>query len=175
MAVLGIAIGMLVFFVGLSAIFSSPPPSAKDSGNTKYASIAAKQMLAAVIEPGIPPADILDSLVLPKEVASLGIIHTGGGGPGNFDAAIKLQSAQSQGWLYAFARDELSRRGWKVFSHGGISGKRVEVLARRTGGDGFTWQVGIDVSPTKFVTNGDATVRQSTQFMLRLYQLGSGA
>ena len=174
MVVLAVAVGTIVLFGLVNILFSSSPPSSKDLKPQRFASVAAKPYLKDILLPGVPPKDIVEALRLPVGVKDLRELHTGAGA-GSFDGEVQMQAQQTQGWLYAFFRDQLGRRGWKVFSHSTISKNRVEVLARRAGGDGFMWQVGVDVSPSKFTPNADGTVSQSTSFTYRIYQLSGGA
>ena len=175
MVVLAVAVGTIALFGIVNILFSSSPPSSKDLKPQRFASVPAKPYLKDILQPGVPPKDIVEALRLPIDVHDVRELHTGGGGAGSFDGQVNIQAVQTQGWLYAFFRDQLGRRGWKVFSHSTISRNRVEVLARRAGGDGFLWQVGVDVSPSRFTPNADGTVSQSTSFTYRIYQLGGGA
>lgn len=173
--VLLVGVGTIVVFALINLIFSSPAPSSKDLEPQRFASVAAKPYLSTILQPGVPPKDIVEALRLPVGVQDPRELHTGGGGAGSFDGSVELRATQTQGWLYAFFRDQLNRRGWNAFSHGRVSKDRVEVLARRAGGDGFMWQVGVDVSPSIFTPKPDGSVEQSTTFTYRVYQLGGGA
>lgn len=174
MVVLAVAAGTIALFAIVNVIFSSDPPSSKDLKPQRFASVAAAPALASVLQPGIPPKDIVASLRFPVGASFERELRAGGSRGGSFDGYVEVKSNLTQGWLYAFFRDQLNRRGWEVFNQGSISRQRVEVLARRAGGDGFMWQLGVDISPSRFIPNADGTVTQSTTFTYRLFQLGGG-
>jgi hypothetical protein len=167
-----IAVGTLAFFMFVNVLGSgstAPPPS------PALSSFGSTEPLARTfngLEPDLaPPADILNSVVLPRSVRDEGLVPAVQN-PSSFDAEVLYQSSETQGWLVAFAKAQLVHEGWQVISTGSNSSTpgAFQVLARRVGSDGFYWDVGFIIHSTTFTSNGAGVPVQSTSFDVRLLQ-----
>ncbi len=167
---------MLAIFILINAFDSSPPtrtsvPPAlsKVSGLSVSASYPFDPYATAT---GEPPKDILRSVVFPTGIS----VPTGKPSPGeasSFDQTLIFTSPASSQSLYTFFHDQMKGRGWKIFSTGApVNARGVQMLAQRSGSDGWYWEQGVTVSPTVFSHGGTV---QSTKVTVRLYQASSGA
>jgi hypothetical protein len=69
-----------------------------------------------------------------------------------------------------FYRAELPAEGWKVISQGPPhDAPGFEFLGQMSGSDGYSWEIGVTVSPTEFPTGLASTATGVTPFTLRLF------
>lgn len=168
-----IAAGLLLLFgVGSALTGSSTPPKPSTSAGapvkgTTLRSEPASGRLHAIERPGTPPADVLQSLVLPAGTVTVSAEPWDG--ETQFNGEMAFRSSASQGAVVSFYRAELRAKGWSISSVGPARDQAgaTEVLAQRSSTDGWYWGVGVVVSPTTF-PNGATS--DSTHFTVDLFQ-----
>lgn len=171
--VLGIAV--LVFVGGAIALGLSPSTApvhiastVRTAPGSPLRAMPAAPELRPMVNGGQPPSDILAALALPAGTTSVtGSLqnHT----VALYDESLGFQVAASQANVIAFFRAELKADGWQqVSSSLRSNGPGIEVLGQHGAVDGNLWDVGIVVSPTKFVS-GSTSNTEYTPFTLELY------
>jgi hypothetical protein len=172
--VMGIAVFIVLLFGVTAAITGGAPTSSVHRGGalrvrgTTLLAIPAAPALGPIIEPGSPPANIVDSLTIPKTATVLTSTDNGDGAS-QYDKQMSFRVSASEQSVIAFYRSELTGSGWVLASDGPAYGQRaIEVLAKKGGADGWEWEAGAVISPTTF---SGSTSRESTQFVLRLFQI----
>lgn len=154
----GLAVVIVALFAIGSAIESNPHPAAKDVAKpgtvtvagVRVASVPAKPYLAPIISLGQPPADIVDSLSVPKGTISVSA-QTNKNNTDQYDRTVNLRWHGSEAQLFGFYRQSLRSLGWRLTSSGPVhAAPGLEVLAQQAGSDGWYWQVGVTVHPTTF-------------------------
>jgi hypothetical protein len=161
--VLIIAVGTVGFFAVLNAF---------DSTQTTTTTIPAivvgglpadpsTTVFTGFVEPGLPPADIATALVAPVTTRRVALVHTGGGGAGNYDRAVTLRVNASRPELLGFYRAQLDAQGWRQFSAGAGPHGGAQILFSKAGGDGWFWEAGV-------VANSSGAAR--TTYTYRLLQ-----
>jgi hypothetical protein len=174
--VVGLAVLLIGFgvFAGLATSGGhrappSPAPAAVN-GSTLLA-VPAAPGLAAIAQPGEPPANILDALRLPRGARAVSSsdfsTHAS-----QFDQQVEFVAASSQAEVISFYRAELPALGWHVFSTGRAPHHpgAIAVLGKLGGDDGWYWDVGVTVLPTTFPTTGGGAGTNATPFTIRLIQ-----
>ena len=154
--VLGLAVFLLIGGVVASAISSGSTPSFSirkvtlADGTTVALSPAAVR-LHAIVSNDEPPADIIGNLGIPTESVVTGVVnsdqHTA-----QFDRTVDLTSQLAQPQVVEAYRRMVTAVGWKVIYQGGAPQGPAgadEILATKGSADGFYWEVGIVVSPTR--------------------------
>ncbi len=179
LALIVLGLAMVVFvggIVGLALSSSSPsttaaPAPLRTAAGDPVPAVAAKPLLKPMLQPGQPPADVVQALALPQGSAAVPnslLDQT----ISNYDQQMTFSSPLSQGAVVAFFHNQLRSQGWSNFSQGPPAAAElapagsVEVLAQHPGSDGYYWEVGVVVLPTRF-TSGSAT--GTTHFELRLF------
>jgi len=174
--VLGLAVGILVLFGIGSVLWGSGTGTGPRQAapvkvrGTSLVAVPAAPFLAPIVEPGSPPANIIDTLSVPRgTVAGVSIDHSANAG--QYDQEMRLRVEASEEAVITFYRVELPALGWHISSVGPPTAQPgTEVLAEKSGDDGWQWEVGAVISPTTFA--GSAT--GSTPFALRLFQVPDG-
>jgi hypothetical protein len=163
------AVGMLVLFIGINSIDSPGRPPATTIpalSSTLGLTVSPVNPFEPLIVSGEPPPDVLNSVVLPSPSTQVASLPTGAS-PSSFDASFLYSSTSSQGALYSFFHTEMAGHGWRIFSVGTpVNQKGIEILAQKSGTDGWFWEEGVIIHPTKFSPSST----QSTRFTIRLYQ-----
>jgi len=170
-----LAVGIVTLgFIAQVFTGSNPPVAAPSSVATAKGSpikaIPARSALAPLVTAGEPPDDIVNATVLPA-----------GSVPGSFtDNTNSAQSYDEQREFEIYAPEqkvitffevELAAQGWHVESTGKPKNQPgYEVLAQRAGSDGYYWEIGAVVSPTRF-TSSSANPTGETSFEVRLFQV----
>lgn len=178
--VLGLGVLIVVVF-GISSLFSGtalapPAPSPTKAvavPGTGLDAVAAAGALRPIEQPGQPPANILDAVVLPAGSQKVSVTDNSADA-GQYDEQMTFKVPASEASVFAFYKAVLRSHGWRVFSTGPTeSGKGLEVLGQLAGTDGWYWQVGAVVSPTTFANTakGPGTGAESTAFTIRLFQV----
>jgi hypothetical protein len=172
-----IAVGLILVF-GVLSVVSTGHTTTSPSVSTRPVAVAGSSLKAVPAVTGLgpieqadtPPANILDSLTLP--VGSTPVPHGHSVSNTNqYDGQMAFTASSTEATLVAFYRSELDRHGWKIVGVAPATGipEGVEVLSEQAGSDGWYWEVGAVVSPTRFT--GPAGVHQSTRFQLRLFEV----
>ena len=169
-----LAVAMLAIVILINVADAPGPPPASTIpkvSSTVGLTVSPINPFTPEVSAGEPVPDILNAVVIPAPATSLGSVPTGGE-PTSFDGAFRYSSPASQGALYSFFHQEMSGRGWKIFSVGAPAGsKGIEILAQKAGSDGWFWEQGVVIHPTRFAANG----KQATIFTVRLYQASADA
>lgn len=161
---------VLAFGIGAALTRNGPskPPSPSRVAGTGLVAEPAVRALHPIEILGTPPADVLDSLVLPKGVRRLSV--TRWSGSAQFDGKASFRARTSQGVLVRFFRSQLRAHGWSIVNVGParVGHGATEVLAQRPSNDGWFWEAGFVVFPTSF---GSAVHADATRFSLDLYEM----
>jgi hypothetical protein len=134
---------------------------------------AAAGALSVIAQPGSPPANILNAVVLPAGSARVG--HQDNGGSGQYDRQVTFRSDASQAALLTFFTGAMRQNGWQIFDRGPAAhaprtpAGTTEVLGKLAGSDGYYWEMGAVVQPTAFGQGAPAT--GTTDFTVRLFQV----
>jgi hypothetical protein len=172
--VVGLAAIILVLF-GVGAALSSSGPSSPSTSTKPIAipgsrlmAIPALSALRPIVQPGSPPPNILNAMVLPQGTGT-GAVTGDSGNTDQFDQSMRFSSPSTQAALITFYRAAMAKLGWNVFSTGPAANNAgIEVLGQKAGTDGWYWEMGAVVAPTMF-TSGSAA--QTTSFTIRIFQV----
>lgn len=168
---------LVVGTIILVGAFSTGGPGARNTPGGGLGAVAGTSLRAApalgalrpIEQSGQPPNNILRALTLPVGAT---MVSTADNTTDNgYDEQVTFSSTASQADLLAFFAAQLPRLGWKVESDGsapGVTGGQ-QVLAQLAGSDGYYWEAGATVSPTRFPAGGPPT--GTTRFTLRLIQV----
>lgn len=176
--VVGIAAGVILLFGTLAAVTSggsggtvAPPARAVAVQGSTLTAVPAAGGLSAIAQPGTPPPDVLNALILPSGWHL--VSSTPSTGAGQYNASARFTVTSPEATVIAFYKNGLRSRGWKVFSVGPAKGAlgSTEVLAQKAGSDGWYWEVGAVVSPTTFATG----TGQETAFTVTLFEVPDAA
>ena len=169
---------VLLFGIGAALTGNSPParsPSPKKvvAGSGSLHARPATAALRRIELPGTPPPDVLDSLVVPAGATVVSAKPWGG--ETQYNGQVELRLAASQGSIIDFYRSELHSLGWSNFSTGAARGyaDATEVLAERESTDGWYWEVGVVVHPTRFAT-GTRGPAETTRFSIDVFEVPDG-
>lgn len=110
----------------------------------------ARAVIGPVVRSEEPPTDVLAALVVPKGTVAVPGTATQRG-VGLYDATIDLQVPAPELDAITFFRTELKAALWSLTSTG-PSGTGYQVLAQHPGSDGYEWEVGFTISPTRFTS-----------------------
>ncbi len=170
--------GLVVIFGVLSALTSSQPQAPHTASREASSAVAGTTLRAVpasgglkpIEEPDTPPADVLDTLALPEGAAQVAHSRTLSS-TGQYSAEISFTVGATEATVVAFYKAVLDRQGWKISAvapAGGIAGG-IEVISEKAADDGWYWETGAVVSPTKF--SGPHASRQSTEFQIQLFEV----
>ena len=174
LAVVGIAAFLLLAF-GIGSIMTSTPRGTARPGAVRSGGLSAARgavALRPIERPGTPPADVLGSLVVPR--SSQQVSAKPWDGATQYSASMRFELAASQGAVVGFFHSELRARGWSIVSVGAAHGQAdaTEVLAQRPSSDGWYWEIGAVVSPTRFSSPGAGSRgAETTRFTLELFEV----
>jgi hypothetical protein len=175
MIVLGLAVLILGFFVGLG-LLTSHPNAPVHTGSTPRAvpgsplqAVPAAGALAPIVSGGEPPSDILNAVSIPAGAVRTSV-QNNSGSAGQFDSQIGLRSDASQGALLTFFAAAMREQGWQIFDRGAAANDpgATEVLGKLAGSDGWYWDMGAIISATSF--GPGAPAGGQTDITLRLFQ-----
>lgn len=125
-------------------------PTAPVAGSGGLVPEPVRTVIAPIIGPDQPPANVLDALVVPQGTADVpGTVARQG--VGLYDSSISLQVRAPEEHAIVFFRAELAAGNWQVVS-AGASGSDYRFVAQHPGSDGYEWEVGITLSPTTFAS-----------------------
>ncbi len=186
MIVVGLAVVILVGFGVLSAVSgtrtvntptTTPGGPARAAGgrpvavpNTTLRGVPAATAMRAIETVTTPPANVVAALWVPKGV-SKGAVVQSTSVSSSYDRTIRFTLDAPEATVVAFYRTELARHGWKLASVGTpphAPNGTVGVLSEIAGDDGWYWEAGVEVSPTRFTAgkpNG------TTTFTVELYEV----
>lgn len=175
MVVVTLAVLIVAVFVTIGVVGSHSPAPVKTSGapspvpGSTLRAVPAADALSPIVESGEPPSNIRNAVTVP--VGSVRISHqNNAAGAGQFDAQVTMRSGDSQGALLAFFAAAMRQDGWQVFDKGAAANDpgALEVLGKLAGTDGYYWEMGATIPPTKF--GPGAPPSGETDFTIRLLQ-----
>ena len=136
--------------------------------------IGAAPVLRRIATDGSPPKDVVDALVVPNGARIVGT-STPDAGIDLYDRSISFQLSTSSSELLRFYDVELKRAHWSQVAEYPGSGASKEILAHRSGSDGYEWEVGVVVTPVNPSISpalaGDGQTSPTMGLTLRLFQL----
>lgn len=173
--VLGVAL-VVVITAGVAAVMTSGPvatsataPRVVQAAGAPVAAVTAQDALAPIITPGLPPANVVDAVVVPTGAT----VSPGSAtdlGVGLYDRSLAFSTPLSEEAVITFYRAELPAEGWKVISQGAPrDAPGFEILGQIAGTDGYYWEIGVTVSPTAYPRGSASSATGSTGFTLRLF------
>jgi hypothetical protein len=180
MIVLGLAVVILVAFVAIGILSShSPAPVTRSSGpsavpGVTLPAVSAAHLLSPIVRSGEPPTNILNAVSVP--VGSVRLSHRDNSGQAaQFDSQVVFSSDDTQGALLAFFAADMKLQGWQVFDRGPAANNpgALEVLGKLAGSDGYYWEMGAVIPPTRFSAGGPA--HGQTDYTVRLFQVNDAA
>jgi hypothetical protein len=139
--------------------------------------VGASQVLQRISSNGAPPGDVLNALVVPNGAR---IIDTTAqdAGVDQYDRSIYFQVDSNSTELVKFYRAELRRAHWSFLGTYPLPTAGTELLAQRTGSDGYEWEVGVvittvnpSISPS---LAGDGQTSPVMGLRLRLFEVPDG-
>jgi hypothetical protein len=170
------------FAVALIGSGQSAPPTvtglATPVPGVNLSAVDASGVLQRISSGGTPPPDILDALVVPVG-ARIGTTTSQDAGIAQYDRSISFQLSTSSSELVKFYRTELKRARWSLLGTYPMAGSGTEVLAQRSGSDGYEWEVGVLVNPVDPAISpslaGDGQTSAVMRLTLRLFEVPDGS
>ncbi|MGH8980444.1 MAG: hypothetical protein ACRDWE_05405 [Acidimicrobiales bacterium] len=177
------AVLVLLFGIGAALVGSSRPKASPHPLHVRGATLAAEpagRSLQAIETRGTPPSDVLGAVVVPKGASRTGAAKWNGAT--QFSGTVDYAVPASQAAVVDFFSSELKARGWSTPDVTAARSPKgaTEVLAQRGSSDGWYWEIGIVVSPTKFAggagsgtgtsATGSGSAGNRTAFTLELYE-----
>lgn len=150
--------GFLVEWLGSG----SPSPTASSVRQAKTSPLVAvsgAHALSALIVAGQPPSDVIAASVVPEGTTAVAGSSVDSGVE-TYDRNVELSVNASQSDVIRFYRAELAAEGWGSVQQAaaptgpsGFPSGSVEVLAKRGASDGYYWEIGVTVLPTRFASS----------------------
>jgi len=141
------------------------------------AAVDASGVLQKIASAGTPPSDILGALVVPSGARIIGTT-TQDASVDQYDRSMSFQVSTSSEQLVTFYRTELKRAHWSLLGTYQTSKTTTEVLAQRSGSDGYEWEVGAVISPVNPSISpalaGDAQTSAVIGLTLRIFEVSDG-
>jgi hypothetical protein len=170
-----VVLGSVVALIGSpSAHPSSLHPSLRRLAGSKLEAEPAKSFIAHVAAGGEPPANIVSSLAVPAGSRYLSR-RSESRGLSQFDSSIEIMVPASEAEVKSFFVRLLSDEHWVTNSITAPAPGKSEVIAVRSGTDGYQWRVGIVseglgslVAPA---LGGGGSSPARTRVTIRLYQV----
>jgi hypothetical protein len=136
--------------------------------------IGASPVLQRISSGGIPPRDVLEALVVP-DGARIVSTTAQDAGVDQYDRSIYFEIGTKSTELVKFYRAELKRAHWKLLGTYPLPSAGTELLAQRTGSDGYEWEVGVVVTPVNPSISpslaGDGQTSAVMGLRLRLFEV----
>ncbi len=136
--------------------------------------IGASPVLQRISSGGIPPSDVLKALVVP-DGARIVSTTAQDAGVDQYDRSIYFEIGTKSTELVKFYRAELKRAQWKLLGTYPLPSAGTELLAQRTGSDGYEWEVGVVVTPVNPSISpslaGDGQTSAVMGLRLRLFEV----
>jgi hypothetical protein len=136
--------------------------------------IGASPVLQRISSGGVPPRDVLEALVVP-DGARIVSTTAQDAGVDQYDRSIYFEVGTGSTELVKFYRTELKRARWKLLGTYPLPSAGTEVLAQRTGSDGYEWEVGVVVTPANPAISpslaGDGQTSAVMGLRLRLFEV----
>ncbi len=161
---------------------SSARPAASGGATTRVPGSSlraepARALLARIASGGEPPPDVVSSLAVPAGSTYLGK-RVEDRGVSQFDREVRVSVPAPERAVRSFYLHLLSEEHWTLDSITSPAKGSAELIAERSGSDGYQWRVGIVlrgiatvVSPA--LAGGGSPAR--TTVALQLYQVGDAS
>ena len=178
LAVVGLAVVLVLGFGVLAVVtnVSTPGPSSHPFKaalvpGTSLVALPATDGLRPIETLGEPPGNIIDSVSLPEGARRVSVTNNGGNAD-QYDQQMTFSLPTSQAELVTFYQAEMKRLGWKIFSTGSATDDpgTIEILGQLGGTDGWYWEMGALIAPTRFTPHTTANGGDVTHFTVRLFQ-----
>ena len=166
------------FAIALIGSRQATPPIVAGLGTpvpgVNLSAVGASQVLQRISSGGTPPSDVLGALVVPNGAR---IVSTTAqdAGVDQYDRSIYFQIDTNSTELLKFYRTELRRARWSLLGTYPLPSAGTEVLAQRTGSDGYEWEVGVAVTAVNPSISpslaGDGQTSAVTGLRLRLFEV----
>ena len=166
------------FAIALIGSRQATPPIVAGLGTpvpgVNLSAVGASQVLQRISSGGTPPPDVLGALVVPNGAR---IVSTTAqdAGVDQYDRSIYFQIDTNSTELLKFYRTELRRARWSLLGTYPLPSAGTEVLAQRTGSDGYEWEVGVAVTAVNPSISpslaGDGQTSAVTGLRLRLFEV----
>ena len=166
------------FAIALIGSGQATPPIVAGLGTpvpgVNLSAVGASQVLQRILSGGTPPPDVLGALVVPNGAR---IVSTTAqdAGVNQYDRSIYFQIDTNSTELLKFYRTELRRARWSLLGTYPLPSAGTEVLAQRTGSDGYEWEVGVAVTAVNPSISpslaGDGQTSAVTGLRLRLFEV----
>jgi hypothetical protein len=139
--------------------------------------INALGVLQRISSGGVPPRDILEALVVP-DGAQIVSTTAQDAGIDQYDRSVYLEIGTTASELVRFYRTELKRGRWSLLGTYPQANAGTELLAQRTGSDGYEWEVGVLVTPVNPAISpslaGDGQTSPLMGLTIRLFEVPDG-
>lgn len=184
-ALVVVAIAVVIVLGGaVLALVGTPSahPAASSGGTTRVPGSSlraepARALLAHIASGGEPPSDVVSSLAVPAGSTYLGK-SVEDRGVSQFDREVRVSVPAPERAVRGFYLRLLSEEHWTLDSITTPSTGSAQLIAERSGSDGYQWRVGIVlrgvatvVSPA--LAGGGSPAR--TTVSLQLYQVGDAS
>ena len=181
-----LACAVLVTFGGVAVALvgsgGSGPPTVSGLGTpvpgVSLTAVNAAGVLRRIASGGTPPSDVLGALALPNGARILGMTAQDAG-IDQFDRSMRFELDTTKAELVSFYRAELKRARWSLLGTYPTSGSGSELLAQRSGSDGYEWEVGVEVAPVNPAISpslaGDGQTSAEMGLTLRLFEVPDGS
>ena len=107
--------------------------------------VAASPAIAKIAAGGNPPADIVDSLVVPQGWSFVST-ENNDASLGPFDRSVTLGVPASHALVLALYQSDLPRGGWKIAGASTSDGGASTLYGTKAGADGYYWEIGVTVA-----------------------------
>ncbi|MHB8244871.1 MAG: hypothetical protein ACYDGN_05855 [Acidimicrobiales bacterium] len=138
----------------------------------------ARTFLAHISSQGEPPANIVDALAVPAGSRYLGRFNADRG-VSQFDRKVKFSVAAPESEVRTFYLKFLSQQKWVLESLSARSANSTEIIAQRSGTDGYEWRVGLIATSTSPLISpalaGGGPAAPETTVTMALYQVGEAS
>ena len=140
--------------------------------------ISALQVLQRISSGGMPPRDVLEALAVPNG-ARIVSTTSQDASVDQYDRSIYFQIDTKSTELVKFYRAELRRAHWSFLGTYPLPNAATELLAQRTGSDGYEWEIGVVVAPVNPAISpslaGDGQTSPVMGLRLRLFEVPDGS
>ncbi len=134
--------------------------------------VNASRVLQRISTGDLPPRDISEALVVPNGARILSTTAQDAG-VDQYDRSIYFQLDAKSTELVQFYRTELGRAHWTLLGTYPLASGGTELLAQRTGSDGYEWEVGVEVTTVSPAISpslaGDGQTSAAIGLRLRLF------
>ncbi len=179
LAVTIVILGSLLALVGTPS--ARPVPVSghlRSIAGSKLRAEPARGVLSHIESSGEPPVDIVSSLYVPAGSRYLGK-RSESRGISQFDSSVTLSVPAPENEVHAFFLKVLSLGRWVTNSDTTPRRGSRELIAERSGSDGYQWRVGVITTGVSTIVSpalaGNSTSPARTRVEIQLYQVGDAS